>query len=224
MRSNDEFLENVYKKRDVAVGKRNKKIAAAVSCTFAFVVAFVGATHVVPLLRCKTSTAEPSPVVKDIIESTVELFDGESYEQYHGTLDEAPMPEGPMVEDADGSYVHLTEIYTGGFGYDGETEEGVAEIYTEIALETGVFDDTVGAPTADVADSTRASYTEEQIVDAAYSSLSEAEKSAIVGKSSYMSMVSYEVNVGEFYEVWFDKTDGGYVKVKLSSPGLERVN
>ena len=224
MRSNDEFLENIYIKHGKAVKMRKKKIAAAVSCTFAFVVAFVGATHVVPLLRCKTSTAEPSPVVTDIIESTVEILDNESYVQYHGTVDEAPLPEGPMVEDADGSYVHLTEIYTGAFGYDGETEEGVAEIYTEIALETGVFDDAIGAPTADVADSTRASYTEEQIVDTAYESLTEAEKAAIVGKSSYMSMVSYEVNVGEFYEVWFDKTDGGYVKVKLSSPGLERVN
>ena len=225
MRSNDEFIENIYKKRDTAVKKRKKKIAAAASCLCVAVVAFVGATQVVPLLRCKTSDlVEPAPDIKDIQESVTESAQAEDV---YNALYDGEAEIGVMPED---EYHYLTETeHSHGFGYDDSCgceiyPEG--ELQTEIALETNVYPD--GGYSEEIpeglTDSTKASYTDEQIVDAAYSSLTSAEKSAIVGKSSNMSMASYEVNVGEFYEVWFNKTGGGYVKVKLDSANLERVN
>lgn len=225
MRSNDEFIENIYRKRDTAVKRRKKKMAAAASCLCVAVVAFVGATHVVPLLRHKTSDlVESVPDIKNITESVTETAQAEDV--YNALYDEKD--EIGVVPD--GEYHYLTETgHSHGFGYDDSCgceiyPEG--ELQTEIALETKYYsesEDNEGIPDG-LSESTKASYTDRQIVDAAYSNLTAEEKSRVKSKSSYMSMASYEVNVGEFYEVWFDATDGGYVKVKLNSANLERVN
>lgn len=217
MRSNDEFIENIYKKRDAAVKKRNRKIAAAASGLCVAVIAFVGATEVVPLLRHKsTAPVEEKPDIVDVSENVTAVADAEGTYLYDSAFDESP--ESGFVPEEE--IYHLTDVYTRpAFGYDGD-DKIQPEIQTEIAEEGENAENVNGAVTSS---STRASYTDEQIVDAAYSSLSAEEKSRVVSKSSHMSMVSYEVNVGEFYEVWFDATDGGYVKVKLDSSNLERV-
>lgn len=216
MRSNDEFIKNVYKKRDEALKKRKKKITAAVSGLCVAVIAFAGATEVVPLLRHKsTSAVEEKPDIVDVNGNITAIADAEGT-YYDAAYDESG-EDGVMSEGEEIFY--LTDVYTRpGFGYDGNYNE---EMQTEIALEDDGKDSAEGAVTSST---TRVTYTDEQIADAAYSSLSPKEKEKVVSKTSYTAMVSYEVNVGESYEVWFDSTDGGYVKVKLSSPGLERMN
>lgn len=232
MRSNDEFIKNVYKKRDEALKKRKKKITAAVSGLCVAVMAFVGATEVVPLLRHKsTAPVEAKPDIVDVDKRVTEIADAEGTCFYDSAFDEAPeigVAPDAVLEDVpeneyDDEYMVLTDVYTGpAFGFDGETQ--LPELYTEIATEYVEGENGENVNGAVTSSTTRVSYTDEQIADAAYSSLSPEEKEMVVSKTSYTAMVSYEVNVGESYEVWFDSTDGGYVKVKLSSPGLERMN
>lgn len=226
MRSNDEFIKNIYKKRDKAVKKRKQKITAAVSGFCVAVVAIVCTSAVTSWVRDKSDVPVKSKSeTVDADKRATEIADAEGTFINNSAFEAVPeigfAPDGIFEGENDDEYMVLTDVYTGpSFGFDGEQEEFPEDTCTEIALETGVFDEAAG----NVTDSTRVSYTDEQIADAAYSSLTPEEKEKVVSKTSYSAMVSYEVNVGESYEVWFNATDGGYVKVKLSSPGLERMN
>ena len=144
MRSNDEFIKNIYKKRDKAVKKRKQKITAAVSGFCVAVVAIVCTSAVTSWVRDKSDVPVKSKSeTVDADKRATEIADAEGTFTNNSAFEAVPeigfAPDGIPEGENDDEYMVLTDVYTGpAFGFDGAQEEFPEDTCTEIALETGV--------------------------------------------------------------------------------------
>ncbi len=234
MKNREEYMASIYAKRDARLTKHKKAVAAAASA-LCLVLCFCAAAVVMPKMMKKTS----KEVTTDI---TVAVNNAE------GTVDSENAQAGCFGEElatmvtryerpADERYEDAIAHYPKNFAYSEtdpmnqrvtafeENEAGV-EKQTEIALETEIAEEfadseTHKAPSVTKRPSSMGRYTNEEIIAAAFSNLSESEKKAVEGVEPFVT-VTRTSDGEEYYDISY-KTDNSKIKITLNAENLEFV-
>ena len=249
MKSNEEFIEGIYSKKDAIIKKRKKKMSVivtavcAVSCVIA-VAGYIGADEISADEKESPPeiTTAPETVVNETAEGNADFeaeyfTDSECYTLIADSTNHSakPTPEIVTVEDNSaqkGQAEEITRI---------EVEQGMSVITKPAAPnlpeapETGgdgpdMFAQSGFFPNSNDGDG-KSDFpiamappivTTENAVDAAYRQMTDSEK-AKVSKDNAEAVVSRDADGTQTYTVYFELAKGGFYKVKLDSE-LERIS
>lgn len=247
MKSNEEFIEGIYSKKDALIKKRKKKISVIVTAVCA-VICVAAAAGFIGADRPVADEEEAPEITKASEKVWVEEAEGYADEdcadaEIYNLVSEypkdpaAPVTEAAMHDDnSDGNKGQSDEkIYH-------EGEMGISDITVpEYPAETGGDGPDTGVQGGSIIpDSNGSGKTDnltpaeppiamappivmtDEAVDAAYDRMTEAEK-AKVSKENAEAVVSREADGTQTYTVYFELLKGGFFKVKLNSE-LERIS
>ncbi len=235
MKTNEEFLEGVYSKRDALLKKRKKKMSVAATALCAVVCVAVGAAA--GLIGNRN---EPNKVIE--IYNSIKK-NGSSVTESHMTYAEKEIvedAEGEVPTDADNAeYATSGEVYikpakplpeateTTKAENGGMKDKGVTEKLTFVA-ETVIVDGEMGlapekpdsgvdsaSPTAYLPENNPMPSTEE-IIEAAYNAIPEEEREYVIKESAEATVTRYADGRQE-YTVYFRTTQDKYMGIRLDS-------
>lgn len=234
MKNREEYMASIYAKRDARLGKR-KRAAAAATSALCLILCFCAAAVVMPKMMKKTSKEVTTDITVAVnnAEDTVDSGNTQTlyFDEQFVTM--VTHYEKPVVERYEDAIAH----YPKNFAYSEtdpmnqrvtafeENEAGV-EKQTEIALETEIAEEfadseTHKAPSVTKRPSAMGRYTNEEIIAAAFSNLSENEKKAVEGVEPFVT-VTRTSGGEEYYDISY-KTDNGKIKITLNAENLEFV-
>ncbi len=236
MKTNEEFLDGIYGKRDALLKKRKKKISVAATALCAVVCVAVGAAA-----GLVGNRNEPNKVIE--IYNSIKK-NGSSVTESHMTY-----AEKEIVEDAEGEVPTYTEEIEYATMVDnfikpakplpeatetakaenGETKDkGVTERLTLPAESGAAIDGEMGyapetpdtgsdsaSPTAALPENDPMPSTEE-IIEAAYNAIPEEEREYIIKESAEATVTRYADGTQE-YTVYFRTTQDKYIGIRLDS-------
>ncbi len=230
MKSNEEFIEGIYSKKDALVKKRKKKISviATAVCAAICVVASVGVVGV----------QQPEKVVE--IYNDIRKLGSSATRSEFEDADKSENETSTAVSE-DNEYLFLTENYTKPTKPAAENENsdkikqegfvGSPEVLTDVAEgevgaenfapEASESDGDSASPTKALSESNPMPSTAE-IVDAAYEMLPEEDKQSVI-KDKAVATVTRYADGTQIYEVTFTDTASlqtaiaRHIKVQLDS-------
>lgn len=222
MKSFEEYSESVYKKRDGILKQRKRRIRAAVAVTACAAVIIPSAISAASRINTQESVVDTAATVNPT-------------EEYHYLLECVPnelcteiaAEQAPEIateaagdaEAKDPDSDSLPEAVPGGV----KPENGNAHLdgaLPDMYISTTQQGDTDDYKDAASDNKNRAEYSQEEIISAAFESLTDEEK-ASVKKGDAMVNIEHHASGEENYVVMFAKADGGYIKVKLDAETLE---
>lgn len=244
MKTNEEFIQGVYGKRDALVKKRKKRMAftATAVCAVLCVAAAIAANFFDDNNLTKFSHTTEIEQGGYMNQNGNEAHSGQLKAEYQYSdkvqsekteaFTQVPQDYSMLNEDN----VNLPEIATeiaiegvpeGAVGYDGEQEEGGAEYSGETVTMHGsavIEPATEGLKNGNTnevkptmpAPSKEPMFSTEEIIEAAYSVIPEEEREFIIKDSANATVTRYADGRQE-YEVAFQTTQDKYIKVKLDS-------
>lgn len=222
MKSFEEYTESVYKKRDGILKQRKRRIKAAVAVTACAAVIIPSAISAASRINTQESVVDTAATVKPT-------------EEYHYLLEyaaneictEFAAEQAPEIateaagdmEAKDPDSDSLPEAVQDSV----KPENGNAHLdgaLPDMHISTTQQGDTDDYKDAGSDNKNRAEYPQDEIIGAAFESLTDEEK-ASVKKDDAMVNIEHHASGEENYVVMFAKADGGYIKVKLDAETLE---
>lgn len=235
MRTNEEFIEGIFSKRDALIKKRNKKISVAVTALCAVVCVAVGASAGLvgnrnepgkvieiynSIMKSGSGVTEPqmSYAEKEIVENAEgEITTKAGSVELATMVDSYVKPAKPLPEATE-----ATEPVNGGTKDNGVTEkltypaESVAvDGEMGYAPELPESGGDSASPTAALPENNPMPPTEE-IVEAAYNAIPEEEREFIIKESAEATVTRYADGRQEF-TVYFRTTQDKYIGIRLDS-------
>ena len=234
MKNREEYMASICAKRDARLAKRKRAVATAASA-LCLILCFCAAAAVMPKMMKKTSkeaTTDITVAVNDA-EGTVDSGNAQTMHYVEQFVTMVTHYERPAVERYEDSITHYQKNYaysetdsTNQKVTAFEENEAGVEKQTEIALETEIAEEfadseTHKAPSVTKRPSAMGKYTNEEIIAAAFSNLSESEKEAVKGVEPFVT-VTRTSGGEEYYDISY-KTDNGKIKITLNAENLEFV-
>lgn len=234
MKNREEYVASIYSKRDARLAKRKRAVATAASA-LCLVLCFCAAAAVMPKMMKKTSKEATTDITVAVnnAEGTADSGNAQTMHYVEQFVTMVTHYERPKVEKPEDAIAH----YPKNFAYSEtdpmnqrvtafEENEAGAEEQTEIALETEIAEEfadseTHKAPSVTKRPSAMGRYTNEEIIAAAFSNLSESEKKAVNGVEPFVT-VTRTSGGEEYYDISY-KTDNGKIKITLNAENLEFV-
>ena len=234
MKNREEYMASIYAKRDARLVGRKKAIAAA-SSALCLILCFCAAAVVMPKMMKKTSEEVTADITVEV-NNAEDVAGSENAQTMYLGVELVTMItnyEKPKVEIYEDAITHHQK----NFGYNESElmnqrdtafeEDGAGEEpETEIALETEIAqefadDETHKAPSVTKRPSSMGRYTNEEIIAAALSNLTESEKKVVEGVEQLVT-VTRTSSGEEYYDISY-KTDNGKIKITLNAENLEFV-
>lgn len=215
MKSFEEYQESVYRKRDEALKRRKTKIRTAVTVSLC-------AALIVPASIAAASRMQNN---ESLVDASAEL-QTQPAEHYEYLLEVVTYADTAYSKEQSAEENLADSVNQENFAYD----SAVTEIAIEGAAppsEDGEAPDADNKPALSCTEyddtdnlKSKPDYTQEEIIEAAYSALTDEEKNS-VSKSDAMVNIEHHMSGEENYIVMFTKNGGGFIKVKLDAVTLE---
>lgn len=227
MKNREEYVASIYAKRDECLAKRKRVISASVSA-LCLILCFCTAAVVMPKMMKKTSKEVTTDITLAVnnAEGTADSENAQTMhfvEQYVTFVTHYVKPESEKYADSITNYQkNFAYSQSGSMERESdmiEEDEAGEEPETEIAEEFA--DSETKAPSATKRPSAMGKYTNEEIIAAALSNLSESEKKAVEGVEPFVT-VTRTSGGEEYYDISY-KTDNSKIKITLNAENLELV-
>ncbi len=233
MKNREEYMASIYAKRDARLAKRKRVIGTAASA-LCLILCFCAAAVAMPRMMKKTSKEVTTDITVAVnnAEGTVEKKQTQT-EEFVELITMIVQYTKPIVENDEG----LVSQPQKNFAYSESDfmnqrvtafkEEEVGGEFdakdtpkTEIAQEFA-DSETHKAPSVTKRPSAMGKYTSEQIIEAAYSCLTESEREVFEGIEPFVT-VTRTSGGDEYYDISY-KTDSAKIKITLNAENLEFI-